>query len=345
MPKKNKANPETESRSLLPEEVQECSQKLAGLIEERRTIKRKQKESARAFKQQVDANEEEQERLSRMIITQQEEVPMQRQMTLAEIEDRRRHEVSIDEFNSETNAFNLGNSNGDHSSPELTSAAPTKPDGNTIEGGLYRALHRYQGGEKRWQKLRDSGASDAELKAAIGDVFGLGGGNSGPDMKSIAYKGGKQPAFYFDKHSAHGEPTLKGKALIEKAREVLAIPQRNGTKQPAPEPIAETGDVVEADPLDLVPDDKHKRNWSSLSDPELEKWKDRLLKYQALSGLAPDLQAENAAMLERVEAEIRRRDEAWSKAENERTEPDVKATGQKIARSTKARGAAKEATK
>jgi hypothetical protein len=106
--KKKNSEIETELRSMQPEEVQECAQRLAGLIEERKTIKRKQKESARDFKQQLQANEEEQERLSRMIITQQEEVPLHRQMSLAELEDQRRHELSLEEFKSESAAFEAG---------------------------------------------------------------------------------------------------------------------------------------------------------------------------------------------------------------------------------------------
>ncbi|MGA9767937.1 MAG: hypothetical protein WBV94_02785 [Blastocatellia bacterium] len=527
--KKKKPEIETDLRAAQPEEVAEWSQQLAGHIEARKAIKAKAKASARDFKMQLEANEEECERLSRMIITQQEEVPVKRQMTLAEIEDRARHELSLEEFKQESEAFK---GNGDHSSlelasspelsslsydelvemeselesikpdarsadwlerinalrdeinrrienlevfpdasPELASKDLEAPDGNTIEGGLYRALHRYHGGEEGWQKLRKSGATDTELKAVIGDVFGLGGGGCGPDMKSIAYKGGKKPAFYFDKHSAQGKPTLEGKALIEKAREVLGIPQptakaepaiagiddaeaeemyraydrmkmqmiglqekarnprdddesryiskmieetRDGLIEterdwtafvaankeraeaihrkvsgehevfnrermqkmvkeimankklsfealarfgyeyefvleaetaglihrktnlsnfeagpmppkkskpkaspaaPALDPIAQNGDVVETDPFYLVPDDKHKRNWLSLSDLELSEWKARLSRMIKTAKHDQVDDPESEERLKRVEAAIRSRDAAWSKAD------------------------------
>jgi hypothetical protein len=139
---KKKPEIETEMRSLLPEEVQECSQQLAALVEERKAIKRRQKEGARGFKQQLESNEEEQERLSRMIITQQEELPIKRQMTLAEIEDQRRHEMSIEEFQRETDAFDLG---------KETPAASIAENGDVVETSTGdEEEEQLMDGERRW---------------------------------------------------------------------------------------------------------------------------------------------------------------------------------------------------
>ncbi len=241
--KKKKPEIETGLRAAQPEEVAEWSQHLAGLIEERVSIKAKAKASARDFKMQLEANEEECERLSRMIITQQEEVPVKRQMTLAEIEDRARHELSLEEFKRESEAFDASRGNGDLASLEAASSPEDSPvsgspdtaddmaqswdapDGNTLEGGLWRALHRTDDADIVWREYRLSGVTDGELKFAISREFGISGSNSGPGLKSISYKGGKDPSFWFDS-SPPARPTLKGRALIEKAREVLAIPQR-----------------------------------------------------------------------------------------------------------------------
>ncbi|MGA9769561.1 MAG: hypothetical protein WBV94_11005, partial [Blastocatellia bacterium] len=236
MGKKKKLESETEMKALLPEQVKALPPVLAGLVEEHESIRKKAKESAREFRRQLEANEEELARLARMIITQQEEVPVRRQMTLEEIADRRRHEESIAEFERETGAFKLGRQTQDAaatadeaSSPEDSpvSGSPDTaddmaqswdaPDGNTLEGGLWRALHRTEDANIVWREYRLSGVMDGELKFAISREFGISGSNSGPGLKSISYKGGKDPSFWFDS-SPPARPTLKGRALIEKAR-------------------------------------------------------------------------------------------------------------------------------
>lgn len=404
MSKKRKPEIETELRAAQPEEVLEWSRQLAGLTEENKAIRAKAKAAAREFKAQLEANEGERERLSRMIITQQEEVPVKRQMTLAEIEDRRRHELSLEAFRRESEAFDRGGDterptdaagdpergdglepethvdakpeapasvddaqaeeayraydrmriqmralqekalsprdddesryiarmieetweglteterdwtafvesdreraelihrkvSGEHEAfdrermekmvkdiqanrklsfeslarfgyeyefvvqaeaiglihrktnlsnfeagpgpsnegrrdegrPNESPQAPGAPDPNTIEGGLYRALHSFAGAKDRWQRCRVRGATDAELKQAITREFGESGSSGGPGMKSVAYRGGDRPAFWFD-GSPPAKPTLTGKALVDKAREVMRIGQRKEAK-------------------------------------------------------------------------------------------------------------------
>ncbi|HEX8090024.1 MAG TPA: hypothetical protein VF762_14280, partial [Blastocatellia bacterium] len=82
-----------------------------------------------------------------------------------------------------------------------------------------------------------------------------------------------------------------------------------------PATIADMSDVVETDPLDLVPDDPHKRDWSSLSDVELVQWRDRLTRMLDTAKHDGETDEESELRFKRVRAEIRRRDEAWSKAD------------------------------
>lgn len=341
---KKKPDVETEMRSLLPEEVQECAQKLAGLVVKRRHLKAKAKADAKAIKADIEEVEEEIERLSQVVITQQEEVPMQRQMTLAEIEDQRRHELSIGEFNRETNVFDLGKPEdaapvadpiaafGDVVEaaddadelmegerpwpyPEIRVSRELIEDGSPmdksssvmlIQEGKLRKPFEYEG--QLWVEL---GSVSQNLRTISRDCYVV--------LRRDDYEG-PVPMFYkeVDRDRGHRRIGYVGMKGVYKKQEYVIVdgpftflPNDEAASMASPE-MAST---PEPDPLDLVPDDKHGRNWSSLSDLELGEWKARLLKYQKLTGLAPDLQTENAAMLERVEATIRNRDAAWSKAD------------------------------
>jgi ParB family transcriptional regulator, chromosome partitioning protein len=89
----------------------------------------------------------------------------------------------------------------------------------TLEGALHSALSAEN---PRWKKLQQSGASNAEIKAAIGEAFGIEGASNVPVWH--AHRGGKNPRFYMGTHST-GKPKLQGKALVQKVRELLAIPE------------------------------------------------------------------------------------------------------------------------
>jgi len=87
---------------------------------------------------------------------------------------------------------------------------------------LTAALTSTQGAAERWARLQESGATDAQLKAAIATEFGNGGGGSNP--ASYYHEGGKQPKFWLG-DSREGKPTLAGKALLAKVREVMGVPE------------------------------------------------------------------------------------------------------------------------
>ena len=274
MSKKKKPEIETDLRSLLPEEVHECSLRLAGLIEAHKSIKQKAKVAARDFKTQLEANEEEQERLSRMIITQQEEVPVKRQMTLAEIEDQRRHELSLEQFKQAGDA---------------SVSAPATVDDLILQFEKRRSI-----------PTREIGAGDYYKV-----VMEAAGRRLTKEHENVSGDG------YEIRLTKAGSDQLK--RLIEarkKKRKPKAAPAS------APEPIANNGDVVEADPLDLVPDDRRNRTWRDLPEWELTQWQTKLINKRGLAGvLDSSKEAEIDAYLERIKAEIERRGETWSKAD------------------------------
>lgn len=77
----------------------------------------------------------------------------------------------------------------------------------TIDDALRSALHTFADAANRWQSLIEKGATDDELMAAIGREFGT--------------KGNKRPEFSWN--SQFGVKTLRGKRLLAKVREVMAI--------------------------------------------------------------------------------------------------------------------------
>lgn len=103
---------------------------------------------------------------------------------------------------------------------QLGETAADQP--NTLEGELKRLLL----GRNEWSMLIKNGATDDEVKHLVDKCFGLGGGRGGPNMVPISYNGGSNPKFYWNSISHHGKPTLTGKPLIDKVREVLGIPQK-----------------------------------------------------------------------------------------------------------------------
>jgi hypothetical protein len=274
MIKKNKSAPETESRSLLPHEREEYSNLLASTIQRKRDVKRKAKESARDFKRQIEECEEEELRLSNAIITGVEEVPLKRQMTLADIEDQRRHELSITDFEREIGEALL-RKDGDLASTEAASTAELKQG---------------KGSKKKRLTIHDL----AKQIENMGPV-------SRGDLHVLGYR----------------ESTIES-AVIHK---LIVLSEKglahHDDKFVAAGSIAESSDVVETDPLDLVPDDKHGRTWGSLSDVELAQWRKKLENKSSLADLLTDGRDKEAATyLERVQAEISRRDDAWRKADS-----------------------------
>lgn len=99
-----------------------------------------------------------------------------------------------------------------------------QPDPDDFNKRLRDQLHSMAGASDRWQKRRQDGLSDDELKTAIGYEFGIGGGSSGPNMTPAYHAGGKNPRYWYNSMGPNGKPALQGKALINAVRDLLEIP-------------------------------------------------------------------------------------------------------------------------
>jgi ParB family chromosome partitioning protein len=95
-------------------------------------------------------------------------------------------------------------------------AVPKRPE-TQLEREIFHALHHMEDADKRWALLRLRGASDAEIKTALRDELGLGGGICADDCK-VEYKGGSNP---FIKPSKR--PKLTGAKLIKAVRDLTGI--------------------------------------------------------------------------------------------------------------------------
>jgi len=97
-------------------------------------------------------------------------------------------------------------------------------DDDSMEAKVHAAIHSTQGADKRFDALRKSGATDAELNQAISDAFGTYTGSS--NFGGWTAKGGKSPnleAYVL----GDGKPpqSVKGKELVAMVRELMQIPQ------------------------------------------------------------------------------------------------------------------------
>jgi hypothetical protein len=91
-----------------------------------------------------------------------------------------------------------------------------------IDTALLRSLHQVERADKRWRKYQKRGLTDAELKEAIADEFGIYGGGTFPEWH--CHQGGADPKFWLESIAACGKPTLRGQPLLERVRELLKIP-------------------------------------------------------------------------------------------------------------------------
>ncbi len=121
--------------------------------------------------------------------------------------------------------------------PTVKQALPAEPwpkngkaskSEDTLEQGLLRALHSFGEADERLAALRRNGADDVTLKKEIGELFG-DGGSRGPEQTDISTKGGPNPRFWFGSMIHQGNPTLQGKALVAKVRELIGIPEPTAT--------------------------------------------------------------------------------------------------------------------
>lgn len=92
-----------------------------------------------------------------------------------------------------------------------------------IVGAFMRASHSMADAENRWNRRRERGLADNELKEAIAYEFGAHGASSGPRLRSIMYKGGNSPVLEIEKSLPIGK-VIKGKELLTLARNTLNIP-------------------------------------------------------------------------------------------------------------------------
>jgi hypothetical protein len=61
--------------------------------------------------------------------------------------------------------------------------------------GLNYALHSFSDAESRWNKLRESGATDKDILRQISYEFGIQGGVAGPGMYHCEFRGKENPKF------------------------------------------------------------------------------------------------------------------------------------------------------
>lgn len=114
--------------------------------------------------------------------------------------------------------------------------APGKPANlDLMEEALDQALHAIAGSLGRWIDRQDRGLDDAELAAAIGEEWKGNPGFSGGDY-GYETKGGKKIGFLFNERAKKTAqaPMLEGKALVERVRKLLEIPQPQGAVEKIP---------------------------------------------------------------------------------------------------------------
>ena len=118
-----------------------------------------------------------------------------------------------------------------------------------VASALRAALSMQDHSEPRWRKLIEEGATDEEITHHLVDEFGSGGSSQTEGGIQYAYKGLPEPLFWLNAstHYTTMKPTLQGKSLIRRVREVLSIPQERQLKEgqksdviyPKPEAIIE----------------------------------------------------------------------------------------------------------
>ena len=101
-------------------------------------------------------------------------------------------------------------------------STPVDPYQARVNAALFRSLHQVEKADKRWSSFRQRGLTDAELKEAIAEEFGIYGGGSHPEWH--CHQGGDDPKFWLDSISPYSKPTLKGQPLLKRVRELLKIP-------------------------------------------------------------------------------------------------------------------------
>lgn len=109
--------------------------------------------------------------------------------------------------------------------PDRTTTADPVPDESPDDEDLRHALHSTEGAAGRWAESIAGGESDESLKRRIASEFGDWGSFT-TDLSSCTYQGGRNPRIWFGARS--GKPSLQGKALVARVRDLLAVPLPEG---------------------------------------------------------------------------------------------------------------------
>lgn len=100
----------------------------------------------------------------------------------------------------------------------VAATRPNRHEAETMDEAIVGALHAFQGADSRWDKLRETGADDATLKAAVTDELGNGGFTTKHGM--VETRGLEVSHKVGDK-----KEVVKGAKLLDAARRLLRIPQ------------------------------------------------------------------------------------------------------------------------
>lgn len=102
-----------------------------------------------------------------------------------------------------------------------------------VDDALREALDLHVYSETAWRELKESGGSDDDISHRLVDQWGNGVGSSTDSGIQFAVKGLPVPLFWVDASSHHttAKPTLEGKKLVRRVRELLEIPPP-GTPSP-----------------------------------------------------------------------------------------------------------------
>lgn len=102
------------------------------------------------------------------------------------------------------------------------------PDRNTLEVGLWQALHATALAADKWNVLRDTGANDELLLVSIEQEFEQVAflATMYDEEGKVPYRtrGEGSPAFWWGATTRRNRPTLHDEKLLAKVREVLSIP-------------------------------------------------------------------------------------------------------------------------
>lgn len=127
---------------------------------------------------------------------------------------------------------------------------PLSPEGRpsvdaSLDSGVAYSALSTAGFREKWLKLRETGASDEQIKTMLGHAFGLQGGGG-----ITRHWGGTNPRVQW----GYGDDaqTIKGKQLIEKIRSLFSIPEQGAAPLPTLRRGENQGDLLAKQQEDLT---------------------------------------------------------------------------------------------